>query len=151
MKHKLQDTIQNKIPDLLDVDKKSLSDFVQKLFDMDNMDITIPTRYGPVPLHFLKKEFMASTRKDLPAINDLDADDLKHLPLNFLTQITESNAPFFEESVIFDSLYTDFSARNGKFRINDAYKVKITKDGKTVEGYLSPYCPIDEYNTEDLT
>lgn len=151
VKHKLQDTIQNKIPDLLDVDKKSLSDFVQKLFDMDNMDITIPTRYGPVPLHFLKKEFMASTRKDLPAINDLDADDLKHLPLNFLTQITESNAPFFEESVIFDSLYTDFSARNGKFRINDAYKVKITKDGKTVEGYLSPYCPIDEYNTEDLT
>lgn len=133
VKHRLQDTIQNKIPDLLGVDKKSLSDFVQTLFDMDNMDITIPTRYGPVPLHFIKKEFMASARKQLPAINDLDADDIKQLPLNFLTQITEGNAPFFEDSVIFDALYTDFSAKNGQFRINDAYKVKITKDGKTVE------------------
>ena len=151
VKHRLQDTIQNKIPDLLGVDKKSLSDFVQTLFDMDNMDITIPTRYGPVPLHFIKKEFMASARKQLPAINDLDADDIKQLPLNFLTQITEGNAPFFEDSVIFDALYTDFSAKNGQFRINDAYKVKITKDGKTVEWYLSPYCPIDEHNQENAT
>jgi len=151
VKHKLQDTIQNKVPDLLDIDKQKLSDFVHTLFDMDAMDITIPTKYGPVPLHFIKKEFMASARKYLPAVNDLDADDIKNLPLNFLTQITEGNSPFFEESVIFDSLYTDFSAKNGKFRINDAYKVKITKDGKPVEWYLSPYCPIDEYNTENYT
>ena len=68
------------------------------------------------------------------------------MPLNFVTQLTESNAAFFEESEIFRSIYTDFAAKNGKFHLNDAYKVKIKKEGKTVEWYLSAYCPIDEYN-----
>jgi len=58
---------------------------------------------------------------------------LQNLPLNFITQLTESNAAFFENSPIFNSIYTDFAARNGKFRLNDAYKVRIKKDGKIVE------------------
>ncbi|MCI0501382.1 MAG: hypothetical protein L0Y61_06510, partial [Epsilonproteobacteria bacterium] len=99
--------------------------------DLSKKDIVIPTRHGPVSLTFLKKEFMSSIHKQLPAINDLE--DIKNLPLNFETQLTEANAKFFEDSSIFDSLYYDFAARNGKFRINDAYKVKITKEGKTVE------------------
>jgi hypothetical protein len=84
-----------------------------------------------VSLTFLKKEFISSVQKQLPAINDLE--EIKNLPLNFETQITEANANFFEDSSIFDSLYYDFTARNGKFRINDAYKVKVTKEGKVAE------------------
>jgi len=34
---------------------------------------------------------------------------------------------------MFDSLYYDFAAKNNALRINDAYKVKIKKDGKEVE------------------
>jgi len=143
VKEKLKDTIKHKVPELLSVTEEELSQFVADLFDLQKMDITIPTRHGPIPLVFRKKEFMASVMAELPGIDDLE--QLKNLPLNFVTTVTGANEKFFEESVIFDSLYYDFAAKNGSFRINDAYKVKITKDGKSVEGYLSAYPPsLDE-------
>jgi hypothetical protein len=144
VKNTLEDTIKNKVPELLSVNEEDITQFVHDLFDLKKMNITIPTKTGPVPLSFLKKEFLASVRTQLPALNDLE--DIQNLPLNFVTQLTESNAAFFEDSPIFDSIYTDFIAKNGKFRLNDAYKVRITKDGKVVEWYLSAYCPIEEYN-----
>lgn len=148
VKHKLEDTIKNKVPDLLDVPQEELTQFVHDLFDLKKKDIVIPTRTGPIPLSFTKKEFMSGVYKDLPALNDLE--NIKNLPLDFVTQLTESNAAFFEDSPIFDSLYTDFAAKNSKFRFNDSYKVRIKKDGKIVEWYLSAYCPIDEkYNDTD--
>lgn len=131
VKNKLEDSIKNKVPELLSVKEEELTQFVHDLFDLKKMDLTIPTRHGPVPLTFLKKEFLASTRKQLPGLSDLES--IQNLPLNFVTQLTESNAAFFEDSIIFDSIYTDFAAKNGKFRFNDAYRVKIKKDGKTVE------------------
>jgi hypothetical protein len=131
IKNKLEDSIKNKVPELLEVKEEEIAQFVRDLFDLKKMDITIPTRHGPVPLTFLKKEFLASARKQTPALSDLE--DLQNLPLNFVTQITESNASFFEDSPIFHSLYTSFAAKNGKFRLNDAYKVRIKKDGKIVE------------------
>lgn len=150
VKNKLEDTIKNKVPELLSVTEEKLTQFVNDLFDLKKMDITIPTRTsGLIPLSFVKKEFMSSFHKQLPSLDTLERD-IKNLPLNFVTQLTESNAAFFEDSPIFDSLYTDFSARNWSFRLNDAYKVRIKKDGKIVEWYLSSYCPIDEkYNDED--
>ena len=117
IKNKLEDTIKNKVPELLSVKEEELTQFVHDLFDLKKMDITIPTRYGPVPLTFLKKEFLASVRTQLPTLNDLE--DIKNLPLNFVTQLTDSNAAFFEDSLIFNSLYQDFVAKNGKFRVND--------------------------------
>ncbi|MEI6118901.1 MAG: hypothetical protein WCP92_06910 [bacterium] len=131
IKNKLEDTIKNKVPELLSVKEEELTQFVRDLFDLKKMDLTIPTRYGPVPLTFLKKEFLSNIRQQLPAINDLE--DLKNIPLNFLTQLTDSNSPFFEESEIFRSLYTDFAAKNGTFKFNDGYKVRIKKNGKVVE------------------
>jgi len=110
IKNKLEDSIKNKIPELLAVTEEDLTQFVTDLFDLKKMDLVIPTRHGPVPLTFLKKEFLTSTRTQLPALNDLE--DLKNLPLNFITQITESNAAFFEDSPIFDSIYTNFAAKN---------------------------------------
>jgi hypothetical protein len=56
------------------------------------MNLTVPTRYGPVPLTFLKKEFMSSPVKEFPAIEELEAMDIKNLPLNFETQLTETTA-----------------------------------------------------------
>lgn len=147
IKNKLEDTIKNKVPELLDVKEEDITQFVHDLFDLKKMDITIPTRDGPVPITFVKKEFLASTHKQLPALKNLE--DIENLPLNFVTQLTESNAPFFEDSPIFNSIYTDFVAKNGKFRVNDAYKVRIKKDWKIVEWYLSAYSPIDEQNTKD--
>lgn len=149
IKNKLEDSIKNKIPELLAVTEEDLTQFVTDLFDLKKMDLVIPTRHGPVPLTFLKKEFLTSTRTQLPALNDLE--DLKNLPLNFITQITESNAAFFEDSPIFDSIYTNFAAKNWKIKFNDAYKVKIKKNWKTVEWYLSSYSPIEEKNNEDYT
>jgi len=154
IKNKLEDTIKNKVPELLSVKEEELTQFVHDLFDLKKMSITIPTKLsGPVPITFLKKEFLSSARQSLPGVKDLmldsDGSAMKNLPLNFLTQLTESNAAFFEDSPIFDSLYTPFKAKNGNIKFNEAYKVKIKKDGKTVEGYLSAYCPLDEYNNED--
>jgi len=143
VKEKLHDTIKHKVPELLSVTEEELTQFVTDLFDLQKMDISIPTRHGPIPLLFRKKEFMASAMATLPGIDDLEK--LKNLPLNFVTTVTGANEKFFEESVIFDSLYYDFAAKNGPFRVNDAYKVKISKEGKSVEWYLSAYPPsLDE-------
>jgi hypothetical protein len=131
LKHSLEDSIKNKVPELLDVQEEALTTFITDLFDLKKMDLTIPTKSGPVPLSFVKKEFFASAHKDLVGLDDLE--DIKNLPLNFLAQLTESNAAFFEESPIFDSIYTDFVAKNGSFHCNDSYKVKLIKDGKPVE------------------
>ena len=151
VKEKLEDTIINKVPELLDVQKDDLKQFVKDLFNLDKMDLTIPTKQGPVSLSFLKKEFLPSTRKQLPSLDDL-AWTIKNIPLNFVAQLTEINAAFFEESMIFDSLYTNFAARDGKkYRINDAYKVRIKKNGKIVEWYLSAYAPLEENNRADYT
>lgn len=146
VKHKLEETIKNKVPEILSTTEEELTQFVNDLFDLTKMDLTIPTRHGPVPLTFTKKEFMSSARKELPSLQSLE--ELKNLPLNFVTQLNEVNAPFFEESVIFKSLYTIFHAKNGDFPINDAYQVKVKKNGKEVIGYLSSYSPIDERNLE---
>ena len=149
VKHTFEDTIKNKIPELLSVDKADMTQFVDDFFDLKKKDIVIPTKHWPISLSFLKKEFLSSTRKQLPWIHDLE--DIGQLPLNFLTQLTESNATFFEDSHIFHSIYTDFKAKNGNFRLNDAYKVRIKKDGKMVEWYLSAYSPIEENNNQEYT
>jgi len=107
VKHKLQDTIKNKVPELLDVSEEEFAQFITDLFDLKKMDIVIPTRTGPVPLTFIKKEFLATSRKELPALTDLE--DLQNLPLNFVTQFNRSNTAFFEDSPIFDSIYTYFN------------------------------------------
>lgn len=148
VKNKLEDTIKNKVPELLAVDEVAITKFMTDLFDLKKMDLTLPTKDGPVPLSFVKKEFFASAHKQLIGINDLE--DIKNLPLNFVAQLTDNNAAFFEESAIFDSIYTDFVPRNNKVvRINDSYKVLLKKDWKTAEGYLSAYSPIDEQNQEN--
>ena len=131
VKKTLEDTIKNKIPELLSVTEEELTQFITDLFDLQKMDLIIPTKYGPIQLNFVKKEFMSSSRTTLPGIDDLEK--IKNLPLNFVTALSAANEKFFEESVMFDSLYYDFAAKNAALRINDAYKVKITKDGKEVE------------------
>ena len=57
---------------------------------------------------------------------------LENLPLNFEVQVTPSSEKFFEESIIFHSIFDEFAASNGTKKLNDAYKVSVTKDGKTV-------------------
>jgi len=66
VKDKLEDTIKNKVPELFSVSEENITHFVHDLFDLKKMDITIPTKDGPVPLTFLKKEFFASVGKQLP-------------------------------------------------------------------------------------
>ncbi|MEI7919471.1 MAG: hypothetical protein WCH65_04675 [bacterium] len=44
VKDKLQDTIKNKVPELLSVSEEDITQFVHDLFDLSKMDITIPTR-----------------------------------------------------------------------------------------------------------
>ena len=66
VEHKLQEVIRTKINDLLDVDEEDLSTFFHDLFDLTKMNITIPTRRGNIPISFVKKEFMATSLKELP-------------------------------------------------------------------------------------
>ena len=109
VKGTLEDTIKNKIPELLSVSEEDITQFVHDLFDLKKMELTVPTKNGPIPLNFVKKEFLSIARKQLLGIQDLDG--LGQLPLNFITQLDESNASFFEESPIFDSIYTKFSSQ----------------------------------------
>lgn len=55
--NKLGDSIKNQIPQTLKLDPKEYEAFVENLFDLNQSDITIPTQYGDIPLHFLEKSF----------------------------------------------------------------------------------------------
>ena len=67
----------------------------------------------------------------MPHLVSVEAlSQLENLPLNFEVQVTPSSEKFFEKSVIFHSIFEDFGASNGTQKLNDAYKVSITKDGK---------------------
>ena len=44
VKDKLEDTIKNKVPELLSVSEEDITQFVHDLFDLKKMDITLPTR-----------------------------------------------------------------------------------------------------------
>lgn len=146
VKNKLEDTIKNKVPELLSTTDEEITKFMTDLFDLNKMEITIPTRHGDVPITFAEKKFMATSFNQLPWIENLE--DIKNLPLNFVAQLTEGNADFFEKSPVFSSLYTEFAAKNWTFKVNDSYEVRIRKDGKLVKGYLSAYSPIDKRNLE---
>jgi hypothetical protein len=79
---------------------------------------------------FVKKEFLSTVHTRLPRIEDLE--NIQNLPLNFAAKVTDNAVSFFEESPIFASLYATFDSARGPVRIADAYKVQLTKDGKTV-------------------
>ncbi|MEI8091443.1 MAG: hypothetical protein WCG98_04335 [bacterium] len=58
---------------------------------------------------------------------------MQNLPLSFTIIPTPTSEDFFEDSVIFQSLFPTFKAKNGRCKLNDGYKVKLTKDGQTVQ------------------
>ena len=145
----IKDTIKNKVPELLSLSEKDLTQFVHDLFDLKKMDMIVPTKYGPLPLKFTKKWFLSGARTTLPSLDDFGRDMIK-LPLNFEVQLSDGNVDFFEKNPVFTSLYTPFTAKNWPVRINEGYKVQLTKNGQSVSWYLSSYCPIDEkYNDKN--
>jgi hypothetical protein len=50
IKDKLEDTIKNKIPELLSVAEEDITQFVHDLFDLKKMELILPTRHGNVPI-----------------------------------------------------------------------------------------------------
>lgn len=155
VKEKLRDLIKNKIPELLSVDEKQLTTFVDELFDLQKVDGTyqelhIPTRYGPIPITFKDKGFIGEGMKKLLSIEELDKTNLQNLPLNFSVDVVawSEAEKFFEEGAMFASLFSPFNAANGKQKLNESYKVQIKKWGKTAEWYLSQYPPFESFNQE---
>ena len=45
VRHTLEDTIKNKIPELLSVTEEELTQFIHDLFDLQKMDLIVPTKY----------------------------------------------------------------------------------------------------------
>jgi hypothetical protein len=109
VKHKLKDLISNKAPELLLVDEAALTQFVDDLFDLQKMDLVLPTREGPVKLHFSEKKFLSKKVDHFLGINELG--DLKNLPLNFKVAYTPSSEEFLEKNPIFLGLFNSFAAK----------------------------------------
>jgi len=150
VKNKLQDMIKNKIPEILSVDEEDLKKFVNDFFDLNKMELKFPTKDGPVNVLFKEKRFLWEWMKKLLSVNEMDKE-FKNLPLNFKIDVNWSSEDFFEKNMIFDSLFYDFWAKDWPKRINDAYKVRLKKDWKIVEWYLSAYSPIWYEGKEDET
>ena len=144
VKHKLEDIIKRKAPELLSTDEDELKTFLDDLFDLRKTDVSIPTSDGRVHIKFSSdgKKFLWTGMTNLASFEELSK--LENLPLNFEVQVTPSSEKFFEESIIFHSIFDEFAASNGTKKLNDAYKVSVTKDGKTVVWYLSLYSPIEK-------
>jgi len=152
VKDKLEDTIQNKVPDLLDIDKDEYKQFMLDIFDLSKNDITIPTRQGPLPIHFNQKSFLWWPLKHLMDIGSKWEliSEIKNFPLNFDIKINETNKDFFENSTMFESIFPTFNSKNQwKIKLNDWYKVRIKwSNGKFAEWYLSQIPPKKELEKE---
>lgn len=148
VKNKLQDVVDTEALSNLGMKEDEYKTFVEDLFDLTKQDITIPTRQGPIPLHFNQKSFLGGPLNHLMSISNSGQllAEIKNLPLNFDVRIDEMNKHFFESNPLFSSLYTAFKSKNhGEIKLNDAYKVRIKHpSGKIAEGYLSPYPPTPE-------
>jgi len=131
VKHKLEDLIKRKAPELLSTDEDELRQFLDNLFDLRKTDVTVPTVDGNVHIKFSPdgKKFLGTGMSNLASPEELSK--LENLPLNFEVQVTPSSEKFFEDGVIFHSIFDEFAASNGTKKLNDAYKVSVTKDGKT--------------------
>lgn len=95
VKHKLQDLIQHKAPELLNIDAEYLQQFVDDLFDLQKMEIKIPTREGAVHIKFAEKKFASQKAQSFLSVNNLA--DIQSLPLQFTVVPTPSNQDFFEQ------------------------------------------------------
>jgi hypothetical protein len=109
VKHKLKDLIANKAPELLLVDEKGLTQFVDDLFDLQKMDLILPTSEGPVKLHFSEKTFLSKKVDHFLSINELS--DIKNLPLSFKVEPTPSSEEFLENNAVFLGLFNSFAAK----------------------------------------
>lgn len=148
---KLDDNIQNQIPNILWIEDTEYKTFVKNLFDLKQTDITIPTQYWDIPLHFLEKSFVWGPTQESMEIdsNGNLISEQKNLPLNFKVQITEQNKDFFENNIVFWSLFSNFQSKKGPIKLNDSYKISIkNKEWKTIEWYLSEYPPSEDIQNE---
>lgn len=145
VKDKIKELITHQAAELLDVDQDNFQQFVEDLFDLSKMDVTIPTKEWPVLVHFQEKKFISQAATQLLAVNDLS--ELKTLPLQFVVQQTPSSQEFFEESILRwkdgGMLFDTFQSKQWPIVLNDSYQVRLKKDGKEVTGYLSQYPPAD--------
>jgi hypothetical protein len=95
VKHKLQDLIQHKAPELLDIDAESLQQFVEDLFDLQKMELMIPTKEDPVHIKFAEKKFISQKAQYFLSVNNLA--DMQSFPLQFTVVPTPSSQDFFEQ------------------------------------------------------
>ncbi len=148
---KLNDSIENQIPNVLWIDAIEYKTFVKNLFDLNQKDIVIPTQYGNIPLHFLEKNFLGWPLQEGMEIDSSGniITEKQNLPLNFKIQITEQNKDFFEKNIIFWDLFSEFISKKWPILLNDSYKVSIkNKEGRTIEWYLSEYPPSEDIQEE---
>lgn len=144
IKNKLADLIKRKAPELLSTNEETLTQFVNDLFDLNKTSLDIPTSDGIAHITFAPggKRFLWTAMANLTSPDELSK--LENLPLNFEVEVTPSSEKFFEESIIFRSIFEKFGASNGPKSLNDAYKIRLTRDGKIVEWYLSLVSPFDK-------
>lgn len=148
---KLEDNIQNQIPNVLWIDPTEYKTFINNLFDLNQSDISIPTQYGDIPIHFLEKKFVGWPTQESMEIDSSGnvITEQKNLPLNFKVQITEQNKDFFENNIVFGNLFSNFQSKKWPIKLNDSYKVSIKNpDWKIIEWYLSEYPPTEDIQNE---
>lgn len=149
---KLDDSIKNKIPNILWIESDEYQEFVNNLFDLNQKDIIIKTQYWDFPIHFLEKSFFWWPTNNIPELWNWEKNlnQQQNLPLNLKIKVTEQNKNFFEDNIVFDWLFDTFNSKNWPRKLNDSYQVNIkNNEWKTVKWYLSSYPPTKDIEEEN--
>lgn len=121
VKHKLNDLIAHKAPELLGIDATAFKEFTDSLFDLSQKELIIPNKEEPIHIIFKEKKFLSQQATQLLSVNELS--QLKSLPLQFVVQPTPSSQEFFERGVLRGhdggQLFDTFKSKNGFVVLND--------------------------------
>jgi len=141
VENKLDESVQNQIPELFGTYWDDFKEFVKDLFDLDKNKVVMPTQDGPIELEFEKKEFVGGPMKKLPSLENLA--NASNFPMNFVIKNTPDSEAFFGAEY-WEHMFFDF---NGT-KIHESYKVHLKNKDWNVVGpwYISTYGKNGEYN-----
>lgn len=133
----LDDLKKQEIVAKLGIDMESLEKFTTELFDLDTNTISIPMGDHTIPIEFTKKGFLPTSIHK----SNIDLEKMKdwrHLGFNLSIKVTPENEKYLQslyEGAPF--LFRRFGNKESSPILSEGYRVRITRNGKSHEGYLS--------------
>jgi len=146
---KLKEMIEKGLPASLNMSDDEYEALIDDFFDISKTELHIAAGDQWYYKLKVKKDLIGWPFRENPTISEIK--NWKQIPFTVEVDLNDDDeaVDFFENTDLWTSLYFSFDAKNSpaknKIKLNESYKVKLTKDDWTeFEWYLSPVWPVKD-------